>query len=67
VKSELRLAEHASIHGAVVVEVWYGGEFIASVYGADGPGVRVISKHRLYVDPADPRGSVGAVTVQVGQ
>ena len=66
-KSELRVDAHSITDGALVVEVWYANELLATVYGADGPGVRVISKHRLHVDPADPRASVGAVTVQVGQ
>jgi hypothetical protein len=44
-KTELRLAAHLIVPGAVVVEVWYAGALIATVAGADGPGVRIISKH----------------------
>lgn len=66
-KSELRIAaEHVDGSGAVVVEVWHGGRFIASVYGADGPGVRVVTKHRMIVDHLHPDDlGVGAVTVQI--
>ena len=67
-KSELRLARHTDGSGAVVVEVWYGQDFIASVYGADGPGVRVVTKHRITVDHLDPHDvSIGAVTVHIGR
>ncbi len=45
-KTELRLAAHAIIPGQHVVEIWHG-QFIGEVTGADGPGVRVISKHPL--------------------
>lgn len=44
-KSTLRVKPHHLIEGAHVVEVWHGGEMVASVYGADGPGVRVVTKH----------------------
>ena len=65
-KSELRIAAHAVIDGAVVVEVWFGGVFLATVTGADGPGVRVITKHGIVVDHLDPRDhGVGAVTVWI--
>lgn len=62
-KSELRLDPHRVLNDALVIEVWHDGEFIAAVYGADGPGVRVVSKHRLHADAT----SVGAITVRVGQ
>ncbi len=52
-KSELRLGPHAVIPDATVVEVWYDGEFVATVCGADGPGVRVVSKHRLVASPQE--------------
>lgn len=44
-KTELRARPHDVILGAVVFEVWYGGQFIAVVTGADGPGVRIVSKY----------------------
>lgn len=65
-KSELRLGRHAVIGGANVIEVWYQGQFIATVAGADGGGVRVISKHPIEVftrgDDADP---IGAVEIKI--
>jgi hypothetical protein len=68
-KSELRIAEHSIVPDAQVVEVWYGGELIATVTGADAPGVRVISKHKLLATPEaghhHPDGWPAAVTVQV--
>lgn len=46
-KSELRLARHTVLPGQQVVEIWHDGEFIGQVTGADGPGVRVLSKYDL--------------------
>lgn len=46
-KTQLRLGPHTVLAGAQVVEVWYGDVLIATVTGADGPGVRIISKHRI--------------------
>ncbi len=46
-KTELRLAAHSVIPGQQVVEIWHDGQFIGQVTGADGPGVRIISKHPL--------------------
>lgn len=43
------MAEHLDHAGSHVVEVWHGGEFICAVYGADGPGIRVITKHHVLV------------------
>jgi hypothetical protein len=44
-KSELRIRPHTKIPGALVVEVWYNGQYIAQVCGQDGPGVRILTKH----------------------
>ena len=46
-KTELRLRPHSQLVGASVYELWYAGAFIGEVTGADGPGVRVLSKHAL--------------------
>jgi hypothetical protein len=43
-KTELRPVPHSMDPGVIVIEVWHDGQFIARVTGADGPGVRVISK-----------------------
>lgn len=49
-KSELRLVPHyGEKKGSNVAEVWFEGEFICAVYGADGPGLRVITKHQVLV------------------
>jgi hypothetical protein len=46
-KTELRVASHTIVGGAMVVEIWHDGKFIGQVTGADGPGVRVISKYPM--------------------
>lgn len=51
-KAELRLKPHnfgtRNAAGApVVVEVWFGGAMVGAIYGADGPGIRFISKYPL--------------------
>ena len=46
-KTELRAVPHSIVPGATIFEVWHDGKFIATVTGADGPGVRVISKHPM--------------------
>lgn len=44
-KAELRARPHSTRPGHLTFEVWYDGKLIGSVYGADGPGIRFISKH----------------------
>jgi hypothetical protein len=46
-KTELRAVPHAIVTGPAFFEVWHEGQFIATITGADGPGVRVISKHTM--------------------
>lgn len=46
-KSELKVDRHLVLPGNPAIEIWYRGEMIATVYGADGPGVRVISKYPM--------------------
>ena len=46
-KSELRLTEHKVLPGEHTVEVWHDGRLVCTVVGADGPGVRVISRYDL--------------------
>ena len=46
-KTELRAVPHSVVPGVTIFEVWHDGKFIATVTAADGPGVRVISKHPL--------------------
>jgi len=46
-KTTLRAVPHSIIPGATIFEVWHDGQFIASITGADGPGVRILSKHAM--------------------
>jgi hypothetical protein len=46
-KSELKIVPHYIHPEQNVVEVWYEEKLVATVYGSDGPGVRVISKHPM--------------------
>ena len=59
-KSELRCVPHQTKAGVNVFEVWHNGQFIAQLTGADGSGVRVISKHEMAatVDNSSPPGVV---------
>jgi hypothetical protein len=58
-KSELRLQPHTVLPGKYAVEIWYDGKLIGTVTGADGPGVRIISKHKLET-------SRGGTTIPLG-
>jgi hypothetical protein len=51
VKTELRHVPHSQLPGEHVLELWHDGKFIGTVAGADGPGVRVISKHAITAEP----------------
>lgn len=44
-KSYLKLSDHLIHSEEKTIEVWHEGELVASVYGADGPGIRVITKY----------------------
>jgi hypothetical protein len=46
-KTELRFRPHASNSHQNVVELWHNEEFIGTITGAEGPGVRVITKHSI--------------------
>jgi len=48
-KTELRLSAHTVLAGEAVIELWHNGVFIGTVVGADGPGVRVVSKYQKVV------------------
>lgn len=43
--SRLQVRRHGLVDAHNVIEVFHKGEFIAAIYGADGPGIRIISKH----------------------
>lgn len=63
-KSELRLQPHSELRREQVIEIWHNGEFIGAVYGADGPGIRIVTKHQLSVTPIDVD-VIGLETVQI--
>lgn len=61
-KAELKLKPHSfgTMNAAAapqVVEVWFGGVMVGTVYGADGPGIRFISKHQTESRAEDTRGT----------
>jgi hypothetical protein len=47
-----------------VPEVWHDGEFIATLTGADSPGVRVITKHPLRVVVVEGMPNVAEVRIE---
>jgi len=63
-KTELRIQEHSIVPGAKVIEVWYKGNLIGTVAGADGPGVRIISKFPLEAVAIAPSG-INVATVKI--
>lgn len=44
-KTKLVLDQHSVLKGENVIEVWYQGDMIATIAGADGAGIRIISRH----------------------
>jgi len=46
-KARLVAVPHKERRGETGVEVWWKDKLIGCVYGADGPGIRFISKHPL--------------------
>ena len=65
-KTELRLRPHTITPSSTIVEVWHEGRFLATITGADGPGVRIITKHliKAVAGPDDGSG-IGAVEVKI--
>ena len=63
-KSKLVSQPHALLPYQDIIEVWYKGEMIATVYGADGPGVRILSKHPFdIIRGGDP--DIGVIQVGI--
>lgn len=49
-KSKLKLKGHAVLAGDdFCIEVIHDGQLVGCVYGADGPGIRFITKHELNI------------------
>ena len=46
-KTELRFARHSVLLDQFVIELWYDDCFIGEITGADGPGIRIISKYAV--------------------
>lgn len=63
-KTELRPALHSVIYGANVVEIWHDGKMIGTIYGADGPGVRILTKHSVTAEVLCDSISVALVKIQ---
>ena len=59
-KTELRVKPHSVLPGQSVIELWHDGQLIGTVAGADGPGVKIITKHpveaAVVTDPPLPDG-----------
>lgn len=49
-KTRLCVVPHSVLVGHFVVELWHGARLIGTVVGADGPGIRVISKYPMSVE-----------------
>ena len=65
-KSQLRLKPHSVLPGEQVIEIWYQGKFIGQVTGAEGPGVRVISKYGMTtVRPLTPPVEVEVIETRI--
>lgn len=60
-KTELKLTPHSGrgLMGvpsdANTLEIHYDGKLIGTVVGADGPGVRIISKHKVTMPLRQPQ------------
>lgn len=64
-KSELKVCAHKAIPGHLVVEIWHDGKFVGTVAGADGPGVRVLSRHPLTAVTEDG-GDPNVMNIKIG-
>jgi hypothetical protein len=62
-KAEIRIKPHTELPGHNVAEVWYAGIFIGQVVGADGPGVRFLTKYFVNGEPRVTRR--GSIAVEV--
>ena len=65
VKAELRAVAHSIVAGQTIFEVWHNGKFIATITGADGAGVRIVSKHPLHAAAVEVSGPPNVVEVRI--
>lgn len=49
-KTTLHVVPHSVLPDHHVVEIWFENKLLGTITGADGPGVRILSKH---IDPSD--------------
>jgi hypothetical protein len=56
-KTELRAEKYSVQAGQTIIELWHDGYFIGTVAGADGPGVKIITKHTVTAKAAPDDGS----------
>ena len=64
-KSKLKVGPHLISSLENAIEVWHGGKMIATVYGTDGPGVRVISKYPMDVVRGGLGPTIRAIEVRI--
>lgn len=64
-KSKLKSKPHHLIPEQEVIEVWYDNNLVATVYEADGPGVRVISKHPMDIVRGGMGETINVIEVRV--
>lgn len=64
-KSKLKLKPHALIEDQEAMEVWHEGTLVATVYGADGPGVRVLSKYPMDIVRGGASALIGSIEVRI--
>jgi hypothetical protein len=64
-KSELKLEPHSILLDTQIIEVFHEGNLIATVYGADGPGVRVVSKYPMDVVRGGLGETVGVIEIRM--
>lgn len=48
-KAEIKTRPHREVPGALIVEVFYGGQLLGHITGADGPGVRFVTNRPIQV------------------
>lgn len=65
-KSKLKLVPHILLPDEQVIEVWYEENLIATVAGADGPGVRVITKHPYDIVRGGAGDTINVIEVKLG-
>lgn len=64
-KSQLKIKDHSFLSGEQAIEVWYEDQMIATVYGTEGPGVRVFSKHSMDIVRGGLGPNVGVIEVRI--